>query len=213
MKNIYELINAMEKRPAMYIGDNKISSLNTFLNGYLFSASSHNILAEKVFPPFWFFHEWAMEKYSWSESTAGWKNILLQENNHDEEKSLEVFFKMIKEFKTLSPLSIERLLLSPENIEFHNSEKCNTKSYNHTTKKFDAPLFINVTEVYLLEFSHNFGCSFFVRNAETLISFYWRERFKNTLSAKENLKDLFGENLDWQLLKGDLLSIAQSIVR
>lgn len=91
INNIYDLIDLMKERSGMFIGENKISAMSSFLDGYQFCARTHNIKQEKVFPPFWYFHEWAIETYKWYESTAGWKTIILQENDNDEAKALTVF--------------------------------------------------------------------------------------------------------------------------
>lgn len=49
LRNVYDLIDLMKRRPAMYIGENKISAMNSFLDGYYFCAATHNIQEEKVF--------------------------------------------------------------------------------------------------------------------------------------------------------------------
>jgi hypothetical protein len=206
VNNIYDLIELMKQKPAMYMGDNKISTMRTFLDGYKFSSMVHNIKSEKVFPPFWYFHEWAKEKYNWFESTAGWKNIILEENNNDEEKALETFFAMIDEFRTLHPLSIEKLQLTKQNMDFHHSDKC---QINYASGK---PIYENADEVLLVKYSHDFGYSYFVTFQNKVQGLDWMDRYKDKKTLKESLYRLFGQLEHWQLLKGDLKSTLENIL-
>jgi hypothetical protein len=211
INDVYELLDAIRPRPALYFGDNKISSLSAFLSGYDFSTSVHNIEDKSVFPPFWYFHEWAMHKYNWCESTAGWKNIILKENGNNEEKALKVFFEMIDEFKTLHPLSIQKVLLNDQSLAFHHSDKCKIKTVG-TDLSDRKPVYESASEVLLVEFSHSFGFSFFVVDKNKLIGTSWMERFKDLKSAKENIELLFGPLNNWQTLDDDLIKAIKQIL-
>jgi hypothetical protein len=207
MTNMYDLIDLMKVRTGMYLGESKISNMSSFLDGYLFCSQIHNIKQEKVFPPFWYFHEWAKEKYNWYESTAGWKNIILQENNNDEEAVLNVFFDLMDDFKTLHPIKIEQLKLEKENLDFHHSEECKTKYMD------GRPIYDTASAVLLVTYSHNFGSSYFVLNTDCDADFSWRDRFKNVKAAKESIKGLFGEPCSaWQTLSGDLGAILKEAI-
>ena len=92
-QSIVELLKYIRLRPGMYIGDKKISSLNSFLDGFHYALHLNNIDTTDDIP-FWYFHEFVSHHYNWAESTAGWKNIILEENNNDEEKSLVIFFDL-----------------------------------------------------------------------------------------------------------------------
>jgi hypothetical protein len=200
--NIYDLIDLMKPRPAMYIGDYKISAMNSFLDGYQFCSHVHNIKQENVFPPFWYFHEWAKETYNWYESTAGWKNIILQENDNDEAKALTVFFDLMADFKTLHPIKIERLSLEKQNLDFLHSDECSTKYMD------GQPLYETADAVLLVTYSHNFGLSYFVSGTGDAANFSWRDRFKTEKAAKESIERLFGKPQNaWEVLDGDLLTI------
>lgn len=172
--------------------------MRTFLGGYEFASLVHNIERENIFPPFWYFHEWAMHTYSWGESTAGWCNIILEENNHDEEKSLLVFFDMIDEFRTLKPLSIQRLRLSEKNMNFYTtlSARANTPYSEHTYKQID--------EVLLVNFSHGFGYSYFLIHKQKVQGLDWRTRYKNEAEARRAIEYLFGTEGAWEAAQGDL---------
>ncbi|MGB4775443.1 MAG: hypothetical protein WBP45_09745 [Daejeonella sp.] len=151
-----------------------------------------------------------MHQYNWLESTAGWKNIILKENDFDEEKALKVFFEMIDEFKTLHPLSIWKAEITSLNLEFHHSQRHIITNYI-TGKVMDVkPVY---DEVFLVEFSHNFGFSYFLRNQNVLQEFSWRHRFIDIKSAKNEIKRLFGHQPDWKLLTGDLQNTIDQIVK
>ena len=213
IENIYNLIDLVERRPGMYIGDARISSLRSFLDGYQFAATVHNIEKKQVFPPFWYFHEWAMHKYGWGESTAGWKNIILEENQNDEELALTKCFELLKEFRTLKPKSIKRSKLNQTNIKFHHSENCKIKRSIDPVRQLTGPLYENADEIFIVEFSHNFGFSIFVRLNDESIGLDWRERFKTNEEAVDKSETLFGESLNWEYLTGDLLSWGNSIIK
>lgn len=201
------LIDAIEKRPPMYIGDNKITSLNAFLAGYRTATSFHDIQDEKVFPPFRYFFDWTALKYGRTSSTMGWCNIILEENNNDENKSLKEFFKLYKEFKDIHPLSIEHTKLSEENINFHYSDKL-TGEYSNR-----KPIYNNADEVFIIELSHNFGFSYFVRHQNKIIGYGWWNIFENMIDIKKSIESTFGENLEWTKLTGDLKNIANLIIK
>ncbi len=190
----------------MYIGDNKISTLRSFLNGYQTASDIHQIQQENVFPQFWYFHEWAMHKYNWYESTAGWTNIILKENDNDEKKSLDVFFELFEEFKMLTPKTIETLEITNTNIKFHKSADCKTKFGD------GKPIYENPEELYLIEFSQDFGYCYFVKDHNRIVGFGWRNRFKNREDAVKHISDLFGEELLWQFIEGDLNKFIVSIM-
>ena len=213
INNIYDLIELIEKRPGMYIRDARISSLRSFLDGYQFSAMVHNIEKEQVFPPFWYFHEWAMHKYGWGESTAGWKNIILEENQNDEELALTKCFELIREFRTLKPISIQRSKLNKTNIKFHHSEDCKIKRYIDPIKQLTGPLYENADEIFIIEFSHNFGFSIFIGLNGKSIGLDWRDRFKTDEEAIAKAETLFGESLIWENLTGDLIKLGKSIIK
>lgn len=76
MNTIYELIERISVRTAMYTGECKLSNVRSFLDGYAFSiqgqADNEGFLSD--FPGF---HNWVAKKYGFYESTAGWQNMIL----------------------------------------------------------------------------------------------------------------------------------------
>lgn len=213
VNNVFELIELIKKRPGLYIGNNNITSMQNFIDGYDFACLVNDIEHNNVYPLFWYFHEWAMEKYNWGESTAGWKHIILQENNNDEIKALSVFFEEIDEFKKLHPISIEYIELTKENLDFNNSDLCKIKVYNRKTKLFDLPIYEKADKVFLVEHSHNFGFSIFVSYKGKMTGNDWTNRFRSAEKAKAYTKSLFDTNSKWSSLSGNLMENINQIIK
>lgn len=96
--NIYELIDKIRLRPALYIGNHSVTRLNSFLHGYVCALHDFKIeMTEK--PQFHNFHDWVAMRLNRYEGTSGWCNMLLKAENGDEEKALERFFVYLDEFK------------------------------------------------------------------------------------------------------------------
>ncbi|MBA3682964.1 MAG: hypothetical protein H0W73_17635 [Bacteroidetes bacterium] len=202
IRNIYDVIEHIKVRPALYIRENKISNLQCYLDGYQAALIHNAINHESIFPQFWYFHEWTMQKYNWSSSVAGWTNILLKENNNNEEKALQVFFELCDEFKTLHPISIQKIKLTKKNMDFYHT-KCQT---------FDGKMnqiYENANELLLVKFSHNFGFSYFMLNENKIEGSSWTKRFENEKLAKTHIENLFDAQNSWEALSGDLKLILE----
>jgi hypothetical protein len=99
-KSIFDLLDLenFRKRTAMFIGDRKISSLDSFVQGYFYAVQSNDVFIENKVE-FNEFHDWVAGHFKWKESTAGWRRIILQECNEDEELALNKFFELYDQFK------------------------------------------------------------------------------------------------------------------
>ena len=96
--NLYGLIDLMKTRTAMYVGESTITAVNAFIKGY-FAACVANEIDEKLTPDFGGFNDFTAAYFKWRESTAGWKNILLEECGHDESTALSLFFNLFDAFR------------------------------------------------------------------------------------------------------------------
>ena len=116
MKNIYELIETLSVRTAMYTGEHKLSNIRSFIDGYTFAIEDAELCSEfqSDFPGF---HDWVAEKLGFFESTAGWQKMILAielgippeevkwarfDANASEEQhksSVARFFELVSEYK------------------------------------------------------------------------------------------------------------------
>ncbi|TAE75357.1 MAG: hypothetical protein EAZ85_02655 [Bacteroidetes bacterium] len=99
-EGVHELLKSesFRKRIPMYIGETKISNLESFIGGYYFAESVHKFELTALDLYFENFNDWIMKYYRWKESTAGWKNIILTEMENDETKALQTFLILYDEF-------------------------------------------------------------------------------------------------------------------
>lgn len=71
----YPLLKQIQEKPQMYTGSNCLQDIYIFTNGYYFGLIEYKILTKSVeTDPF---YDWVAEKLSFSESTAGWANMIL----------------------------------------------------------------------------------------------------------------------------------------
>ncbi|MCI5055899.1 MAG: hypothetical protein MRY83_07305 [Flavobacteriales bacterium] len=106
----YLLLKRMEERPGLWLGKPTLKSIASFLVGYDCALIDHllemSIGVSKVF------HDWVAERLGYSESTAGWANMILASvlgldpkkpnwENYDESVSNEIHLKSIKQFYKL----------------------------------------------------------------------------------------------------------------
>ncbi len=104
ISNVYDLLNLIHPRPALYLGTKSILRLRSYLDGFGYALDIKKIKFDwkKFYSEDNFqdsFHEFTAKYFSWCESTAGWQNIILKECNNDEEKAVDVFFALLEEFK------------------------------------------------------------------------------------------------------------------
>lgn len=97
--SIFELLSSksFRSRPGLYIGEKKISILRAFIDGYFYAAEFDKINSDRR-EKFAEFHDWVANYFGWNESTAGWKNIILEECNGDEEIAVDKFFEVYDKF-------------------------------------------------------------------------------------------------------------------
>lgn len=108
--DFYEELEKIKARPAMYVGDTKLSSIRHFIGGY-FNAFLLNGFQETSEPDYGLFHDFVARYYGWNESTAGWFNIIMAECYNNEYDGLNEFFKLIDLFKQTPVIPDARKIL------------------------------------------------------------------------------------------------------
>ena len=114
--NLYDIFEKICVRTGMYIGEQKLSNLRSYIDGY--EAAMYSVKAQnKTAPEFSGFHNWVAEKYGFYESTAGWQNMILavemglpvkeinwenyakEASETQHKQSLVRFFRLVHEFR------------------------------------------------------------------------------------------------------------------
>ncbi|WP_313998240.1 hypothetical protein [Xanthocytophaga flava] len=209
MENIYQLLDKIKSCPIMYLGKNSITALKQFLGGYSYALHSFGIDNPEM-PPFVMFHEWSAYRFKWSESTAGWKNIILEECEGDEARALDVFYQVLEDFKRLVPIAITKVIIQQENRAFYYSPACQIKRGHpsrQTILEKEAP-----DSIYLIEFSDLFGYyNYWVQGIKVLDMDRWR--YKQRIEALKQIKMEFGENLYMvEIERGEVERVFEKLV-
>jgi hypothetical protein len=93
-KNLYNSLDKMRERPAMYLGSHSITRMEAFISG--FYEGSTDEVSEN--PPFDGFNDFVGKFYG-KYTTAGWKNLILSDHYGDEKEALDRFFVLLDEFR------------------------------------------------------------------------------------------------------------------
>jgi hypothetical protein len=93
--SVFELLAAIKKRPAMYLGFPSIRYLHCFLSGW-FHRSYDVVTDAELFGEF---TNWIAKKYK-VKSSQNWVKII-EFWTFDEVQALELFYKLLEEFQTM----------------------------------------------------------------------------------------------------------------
>jgi hypothetical protein len=93
-KNLYDFLDKMRERPAMYLGSHSITRMESFICGF-YEGSNHEITEN---PPFDGFNDFVGKFYG-KYTTAGWKNLILSDHYGNEQEALDRFFVLLDEYR------------------------------------------------------------------------------------------------------------------
>lgn len=96
MHDLYTLIHKIQKAPSMYLGRASIVCLQAFLSGYSIAQYELGVTQSPQDKDFQEFPEWVRQKFK-IQTSQSWANILLF-YAEDEQKALDLFFKVFEEF-------------------------------------------------------------------------------------------------------------------
>ncbi|BAB73555.1 hypothetical protein ACN23B_09250 [Anabaena sp. FACHB-709] len=96
MNNLYNLLQKIKKRPAMYLGRNSIFSLQAFLDGYYFARREIGINLTEEEVEFQNFLQWIRHRFN-VETGQLWSSIILF-HSADEKSAVDRFFTLFEEF-------------------------------------------------------------------------------------------------------------------
>ena len=207
-KSIFELLKHVEfrKRPAMWLGAAEISKLRVFIEGYCHACSDHNMQMEMI-PPFGWFHEWARHKFHWSESTAGWDRIILQENNGDEFQALENFFEVYDEFCEVTPITMRKAFIEQKELDFYT---CISKVRRFTYVDGEEKRLSSPEMIYIITLSHNFGEYAYQLRGRGMVYY---QRYEVHGRAEQALEEEFGAEMNFiEIPREQLVKEFQTVV-
>ena len=92
------LLTHVKKRPAMYLGEAKISRLATFLAAYNIGFHAASEKLDHYFGENGF-QEWYLKKYN-LQRTSFWEAPFLDQTKNDEEDALKLYFENLELYNT-----------------------------------------------------------------------------------------------------------------
>jgi hypothetical protein len=99
VRTVYDLFDVIQKKPGLFLPEQSLSALWWFYHGYTSALFAYKLEFEPSALDFRQFHDFVASHYSWYESTAGWRNIILKENNDNECKAFDAFFTLLAQFR------------------------------------------------------------------------------------------------------------------
>ena len=96
MDNLYDLLQKIKKRPAMYLGRHSVFSLQAYLDGYYYARRELGVPLTEQESEFQEFLKWIRERFN-VETGQLWSSILLF-HSADERSAIDRFFNLFEEF-------------------------------------------------------------------------------------------------------------------
>jgi hypothetical protein len=199
---IYDIMDAVRERPALFMGSKSITVLRSFLDGAVYT--SHILGIDDGYNdfspiPFRFFNDYVAQFYNYFESTSGWRNMILNKNNSDEKASFDIFYTLLDNFRSINILKIQKCVLTQEQINYHTENEYAPKRVLYNNCNRIEPLFIDSKAIYLIELSNNSGylCMVEGYNSIYLHSFLLGSR----QSAIKYFKSNFSGSYHWYLVE------------
>ena len=212
MKNIYDAIEVIRKRPGMYLGENSISKMETFLNGYhmAFSLNDVNGTGKSIIPlPFKFFDCYLKCKYK-ETGNMGWCHIILKHTDGNEEEGLRKFFQLIDGFKAVKLCQYSYAKLSNENIQFHNIEEevpyYHLNPLNLNSRRI--PIYKDAIGIYNIILENHIGCLFAVEYENAICIPEWYQMEEELLN---HARSCFGKIKWGEFFKIDEINFSRPI--
>jgi len=158
MVNLYDLIQNIHKRPAMYSGRPSIANLRTFLAGYCFARRELGIPQTPQEQAFSKFQPWIEQKFSLADHQT-WEQIILG-FFQDEHSGLEQFFQLFAEFTQIDSDSEQEISLTGTSLVLifmtHDTNLLSNKLFRKDQIWFTEKNKYGATDLYsLVEYKIN----------------------------------------------------------
>lgn len=162
--SLKDIIYGIRKRPSLYLGDECISSLSSFITGWTIGAG----LSPKEQDMLNNFQKWIEQRYRIKDGTYGWVSIILF-NSANDHTALQHFFELFDEFfskksrvrlifliikrKMITLNKLNNFLINNESINFKNCWYHYKQGVKDSIKydfliKYSEKELINVIEKY-----------------------------------------------------------------
>jgi hypothetical protein len=96
-ESIYDVLDAIRKRPGMYIAEPSINRLHAFLVGYT-AGLGRVRFALRGEGDFHRFHDWVAGRLGFGSSTSGWCNMI-RSKSVSEADAFDRFYALLDEFR------------------------------------------------------------------------------------------------------------------
>ncbi len=116
-ENLYDILDKMRERPAMYTGEYSLTSIYHFINGF-FAAHNNETNESPNFGRFNGFVSLFYGKYS----TAGWKNLILADHYGNEHEAVIRFYELLDDFRKGVKYNSRSIVLSLLNASIADLE-------------------------------------------------------------------------------------------
>lgn len=93
----YELLEAIRKRPSMYLGHKSLAAFASWYEGYRYAKLESHGADSPEMAEFQAFDEFVCNKYDWHD-VGGW-SAKIAYYNRDDAAALDEFFKLLDEFR------------------------------------------------------------------------------------------------------------------
>jgi hypothetical protein len=94
--DLYDILDKMRERPAMYLGSSSITKLESYINGFFQGLNGET--QEK--PSFDGFNDF-IDNYYQNFDVAGWRNKILANHYGNEEEAILKFYELLDEFRLI----------------------------------------------------------------------------------------------------------------
>lgn len=208
--NFYKDIALIRTRPGMFIGNNKISTLRTFLDGYHYAQQYFHERPISLEPlPFFLFHEFVANYYHES-ACMGWNRIILQQTNNNEEEGLKLFFELFDIFRSIKIVNCQVAELTPQNIVYHNTVNTVYKQcirgveYKYNAEGIDSdkdikvPIYIHSQKVYCVKLTDNYGYLLLIEYPDALCFTHECNFIMSEKNIKKYMEYNFGQ-MQWDM--------------
>jgi len=104
--NIYELLDFLRRRPAMYIWHNSVTHLRVFVDGYFFcqSPTGSNLSTEQ--PDFFGgFNHWVADELGFDGTSSGWAGMIATRSIVPEH-GLWLFYQLLDKYRGFHPRTL-----------------------------------------------------------------------------------------------------------